>query len=83
MINLSALHPDMPKPPSGYPRNWMQAVGYDGICAIPLKDGEDWNWFIFDHGAAVLCNGKWEESRFDSFEDAMAFAEELNARSSQ
>jgi len=78
-IAADKLHKNKPFIPEGYPKNFSEALFYEGACALPLYSVEDegWNFYAFANGSPILYDGKWgEESRFPSYKDAVEFAQE-------
>jgi hypothetical protein len=78
-----------PVPPEGFPRNWVEALFFDGPCAIPLKGNDGWKWyacidgkFLLRSGEFLLRGGEWRySSGFGSFEEALEIAKEYQANS--
>ena len=70
--------PGRPEIPEGFPQNFVEALAYEGVCALPLKaNNGSWSWYPMADGGRFSrisdeCLG--DGPRFNTFEEAVVWA---------
>jgi len=73
MATLEARRKAHPPPdiPDGYPKEFLDALIWPGICAVPVWEEGRWRFTPFYNGAGYKHKDKDEFIRVDSYEEAM------------
>lgn len=69
--SVDELFPGRPETPQGQPRDFTEALFYEGPCAIPLFSDGRWRFAIINDGMPIKNTSTDRFVMFDTHDEAM------------